>query len=705
MAYAARPAASERPAARLGAAPGRHSVNLRSVALGLVAVVMISAITPYNDYALDSTYFIGNFLPIGLLLLILFFLAAVNAPLRRWAPSLAFDSGELSVSLGMALVACALPSSGLMRYLPASLVGLWVKGDQSRDYLTLLTETLHLPQWLFPAFGDDSNHAMAPVVNDYWYRSPVESDTFVAHLAAVPWALWRQPAIAWGLLCAMVFGAILCATFAIRRQWVENERLPFPLAGVYLALIEQPTAGEVFPPLFRSGAFWLAAGLVFVLHSINVLHVYFASLVPQVPLRYDFTAMFGTPPISSLSLSAKSATIYFCMVGITFFLQSQIAFSLWSFFIFTEISRVYLGSQGATLTAAMQQDQTFGAAIAFTMMILWIGRAHWMLVIRQMFRGVRDGEARGSYMPYALSGWGLIFCLAGCIAWLAAAGASVVGAIVAVAFLGMLLLCAARVVAETGLIFVQITVPAARPWVLMMQDVPGAVHTTPGSLFMTNWLHGLFAHDMRESLAIFAPHAVRIADATRGERDASGRKWGFVASLVLALVVGFLISGASTLVVEYSYAQTQSASPSGPINAYGVVDSPNRILNETVQCLPPRTGPNQAHSHLQHLGFGVGVTAVLAFLRLRFTAWPFHPVGMLMAHSFPMSRIWFSVMIGWILKTLIVRFSGASGFRRAAPFFLGLIVGEAGTAGFWMVFSLLRHLMGLPYYRLNLLPT
>src|SRR5688572_2775222 len=99
-------------------APQRLPVNLRSVILGIIGVVFICALTPYNDYALNNTFLIGNFLPIGLLMFFVLFVAVVNAPLWKWAPRHAFGAGELAVALGMVLVSCALPSSGLMRYLP-----------------------------------------------------------------------------------------------------------------------------------------------------------------------------------------------------------------------------------------------------------------------------------------------------------------------------------------------------------------------------------------------------------------------------------------------------------------------------------------------------------------------------------------------------------------------------------------------------------
>src|SRR5688572_18939650 len=93
----------------------RRAVTWRSVLLGLLAVVIICGVTPYNDLALNNSFFVGNNLPLALVLLTFFFVIVVNGPLSRFAPRYAFSGGELCVAFAMGLVSCCLPASGLMR--------------------------------------------------------------------------------------------------------------------------------------------------------------------------------------------------------------------------------------------------------------------------------------------------------------------------------------------------------------------------------------------------------------------------------------------------------------------------------------------------------------------------------------------------------------------------------------------------------------
>ena len=70
----------------------------------------------------------------------------------------------------------------------------------------------------------------------------------------------------------------------------------------------------------------------------------------------------------------------------------------------------------------------------------------------------------------------------------------------------------------------------------------------------------------------------------------------------------------------------------------------------------------------------------------------------------PIERMWFSIMIGWLLKVLIVRFGGSSLYQSAKPFFLGLILGETAAAGMWLLVSVILYLQNIPYHAISIMP-
>jgi hypothetical protein len=692
----------------------RSAVTWRSVLLGLGGVCFICGLTVYNDYVVENTFMVGNFLPIGLLLFFLLFIFLFNAPLWKWAPRWALSAGELAVALGMTLVSCCLPSSGLMRYLPANLVGIYHYAGVDASWRQTLVDQVNPPDWLFPKFQTKNvmdRGTVDPVISDYWSRADVKpaDDNFLGHLRAVPWSKWALPAAAWGVFLIGMYGAILCASVIFRKQWSENERLAFPLASVYLSLIDTPPPGRAFNDLFRAPRFWIAFGFVFLIHLIRGLHVYLPDYVPDLPIGFQMWDIYGKPPWAYTEYGFKGAQIYFCVIGVTFFISSSVAFSLWFFYLLKQAALMIMGTYQYEFTPGMEQDQLLGALVPFVLAGLWVGRKHWALVIRQMMSGEDKEEPRGRYLSYAVAGWGFVICVAIMGVWMKLAGISFLGIFVILSMLGMMFLAVARIVAETGLVFVQLPLPFFRPLKILALDVGKSISVNTRTFFFTSWFHTLFGHDLRECLPVYSTHALRVADEAAYEKGAWRRGGMFFAALVLALVVGYFVSGSSMLYCEYKYASTLGIPSKSPINNYGVFDSLHgQVFGPTQSYAQPgHAGLAEPHNSLFQLGIGFAASALLAILRMRYAAWPLHPLGYILAWgpNYPMQRIWFSIIIGWLAKTLIVKFGGAGMFKQARSFFIGLIVGEAAAAALWLIVSLVLLSMGRTYHAIQLLPT
>jgi len=57
------------------------------------------------------------------------------------------------------------------------------------------------------------------------------------------------------------------------------------------------------------------------------------------------------------------------------------------------------------------------------------------------------------------------------------------------------------------------------------------------------------------------------------------------------------------------------------------------------------------------------------------------------------SRMWLPMLFTLIVRSLLLKFWGLKGYRRAIPFFVGLIAGEFGVA---FLFSLLSFFANMP---------
>jgi hypothetical protein len=95
---------------------------------------------------------------------------------------------------------------------------------------------------------------------------------------------------------------------------------------------------------------------------------------------------------------------------------------------------------------------------------------------------------------------------------------------------------------------------------------------------------------------------------------------------------------------------------------------------------------------------GAAVTVFLFAMRSRFVWWPLHPMGFAMGPSWPMIQLWFSILIGWLAKSVLLRYGTAKTYDRAKPFFMGLVVGEFLAAAIWLVVSHFTGAVGLRFF-------
>jgi hypothetical protein len=67
-----------------------------------------------------------------------------------------------------------------------------------------------------------------------------------------------------------------------------------------------------------------------------------------------------------------------------------------------------------------------------------------------------------------------------------------------------------------------------------------------------------------------------------------------------------------------------------------------------------------------------------------------------MANTPPAGSSWMPFFIAWLAKVLLTRMGGMRLYRRALPFFLGLIVGDFLQGGFWTLLACFTKLSVYP---------
>jgi hypothetical protein len=90
---------------------------------------------------------------------------------------------------------------------------------------------------------------------------------------------------------------------------------------------------------------------------------------------------------------------------------------------------------------------------------------------------------------------------------------------------------------------------------------------------------------------------------------------------------------------------------------------------------------------------GMTLTFGMAQMRLLFWWWPLHPVGYLVANVWGAQWWWMPLFIGWLLKSVTIRYGGLRLYQRMIPVAIGIIVGDRasemlGALTMWLVQSM-----------------
>jgi hypothetical protein len=266
-------------------------------------------------------------------------------------------------------------------------------------------------------------------------------------------------------------------------------------------------------------------------------------------------------------------------------------------------------------------------------------------------------------------------------------------ALVAVASFSLIVLLAARMTAEIGI-----------PWLVNFSGVAsvlpmkllGSAALGPKGLAVMALVGAVMGADMSNSVAAQETTISKLAEVHQGR---SGRSLRLL--LLLGVVLAICLTVISTLWDNYSFGARQEKTLSSALRSN--MDSASVEINRlqiekkggevpVVRGLAKFGQVKSEPNFWRFFLYGTLIVAVCALMRLRFTWWPFHPLPLLLIGTWCLSRLYFSILIGWLIKVALVKIGGGRVFSQSKPFFIGVIVGHIVAAALWVAVAAIYYL-------------
>ena len=616
----------------------RHpDVTLRSIALGSILACV-------NCYWIILMLFWNQGHPTVISLFFnviftLFILSLINLLLRRYFKTLSLTRGELLTIYVMLSVASTMGAQDMIQVLIPTIPHPFWFATPENEWSDLFWR--YIPKWL--SVSDKA------VLKGYFMG---ESTLYTSkHIKA-----WLTPILSWSLFIFALIFVMLCLTTIFRRRWVEEEKLSYPIIQLPLEMTE--------PSFFKNRLMWLGFTTACLIDLVNGLHYLFPAVPGLGGEPFDVSVFFTRKPWNAIGWTPMG--VYPFVVGLGFFIPLDLSFSCWVFYLFWKWQRVassFLGLRSLPRLPYIE-EQSFGAYIALCLVALWMSRRHLMRVAKRIIGIERTLDDSSEPMPYRWAGIGIILGMGFISGFCYRAGMSLWVVLLFFVIYYALSIAIARIRAELGSPIHDL--PIGGPGRIISESL-GTKRLGAANLTMLAYLfffnRGYRGHPMPHQLEGF-----KIAERT----GMNSRK--LLIGMLIAVVLGVYVSSWAFLHCSYELGATANWRPRAAFL---------RLQRQLSGHIPPDLPAVGAM-----IG-GLSFTLFLTMMRMRFLWWKLHPAGYAVSGTWGMNHYWLSIFTSWALKSVILKHGGLKTYRKAVPFFLGLILGEFFAGSMWAIIGII----------------
>ena len=626
---------------------GSASLRTRTLVLGIILVPLLCIAVEYGELVERAGEMVSTSLMLVVTCLLLLFLA-INALLKRRKAGRGLSRADLLYLFVMLTAAGNIAGAGMMQFLVPMLGHIFHYASPANRWAQLHP---YVPTWLVP---DRS------VLSGY-YDGQTTFFT-AAHIQG-----WLHPLVTWSAFMFVFVGFTLALSVLFRRQWVEKERLSFPIVYFPLELTREGA------PIWREKLLWIGFAIPMVLQSLASISYLYPS-VPHVPLQPSPELNIGRFFAPGHPLNQVTLAFYPMALGIAYFAQTEVLFSCWFFYWIArleEIGSIALGFGGPMSQSDMPylNQQSLGAFVALGALALWLSRGEIARAAKRLLRMRKEASdsappATGAFVVAIIAGLLLFsFCLSIEIPL------HIVALFFAIYFLVVI-----------G--FTRIRATAGLPWLfgpnhpphIFMSWAVGPRNISTQALTSLNYLQW-FDWDYRGTAMAHQMEAMKIASS------AGLKTRDLVKGILIAVGLAIVVSYVAVLAICYQY-----GAGTGKIEQYRITWASMPIDLLAIWA------DSQRGVGWDEIGGGAVGAAVVILLSLahgRWVWWPFHPVGYALSCTFTPQWLWFPLFTVWVVKVLLLRYGGIRLYRRGIPVAVGLILGDYVAGGVWALIGLL----------------
>ncbi len=609
-------------------------IGLALVAFNSYWVMMGTEVWHSTQMTIASLFFNAVF---TLMVLVL-----INLVLQKLAPRFSMSKADLLTIYVMVVMLTTISGHTMMGYLLPVLTHAFQFASPENEWEHLFGA--HIPEWV--AIKDQE-------VLLGFYQG--DSTLYLArHLNA-----WVFPVITWSCFVIALWLVLLALTVFLRKQWAENEKLNYPIVQLPIAIANDPKR------FFTNRWMWFGFAIAAAAELLNGLNFLYPA-IPSLPIKGTVLGRFASKPWSAMGHIAVS--FYPFTIGLMFFTPLDLSFSCWFFYVIGRIQAIITDAVGARNIYSLEQQT--GAWIALGLIPLWMGRRYYFRIIGKIINKNYPLDDSNEPMTYRTAAMiivaGLVFIFflfhqIGMSFW-------AIGMFLAIYF--PMAVGVTRIRAEIGpplhqLIFVD----PGRTMVTVLGTRPFGTANLTGLTFLYPFVRCFRAHPMPSELEAF-----RIAERTRiGYRQ-------LLVGMILAIVFGIFFTFWAYLHAMY---QMGAASKARGWLVYMGWETFNRLQTWLVHPHEPKG------VEMGVIGGSVLFTIFLMIMKIRVLWWPLHPGGYVLMTGTGMAGLWFPIFLAWFAKAMVLKIGGVRLYRKAVPFFLGLILGDYTLGCVWSLIGLI----------------